>query len=63
MNAAFKHGELGDGAGSRERREERLGDEEAWLRMEDEGCPNGRQQPYPVRDMIRPRFGIRDGCG
>jgi hypothetical protein len=45
MNAAFVYAESGHGAGSRKRIEERLHDEEAWLRMEDEGCLNGRQLP------------------
>ncbi len=42
MNTAFNQEELCNGARSRERSEERLRDEEAWLRMEDEGCPNDR---------------------
>jgi hypothetical protein len=41
MNTAFEHSESGDGAASRERSEERLRDEEAWSRMDNEGCPNG----------------------
>lgn len=46
MKAAFEQSESGDGTQSRERREERLRDEESWSRMDDEGCPNARQQPY-----------------
>jgi hypothetical protein len=53
MNATFARAELGDGAASRERSEERVGDEEAWSRMDDEGCPNGRHQPYTPQDIIR----------
>jgi len=53
MHAAFEHAESGDGAGSRERSEERLRDEEAWSRMDDEGCPNGHQPPYPRPDIMR----------
>ncbi len=40
MNTAFEQEESGNGARSRERSDARLRDEEAWLRMEDEGCPN-----------------------
>jgi hypothetical protein len=53
MNATFADAELGDGAASRERSEERAGDEEAWSRMDDEGCPNGRQQSYTRQNIIR----------
>lgn len=45
MNAAFEQAESRDGMASRERSEERLRDEDAWLSMEDEGCPNVRQLP------------------
>jgi hypothetical protein len=40
MNAAFAHAQSGDGAGSRARSEERLRDEEAWSRIDNEGCPH-----------------------
>ena len=53
MHAAFEQAESGDGAGSRERGEERLRDEEAWSRMDDEGCPNGRQPPYARQEIVR----------
>jgi hypothetical protein len=52
MHAAFEHAESGDGAGSRGHNEERLRDEEAWSRMDDEGCPNGLQPPYSRQDVI-----------
>jgi hypothetical protein len=42
MHGQFE--QAGDGARSRERGEERLREEQAWSRMDDEGCPNGRQQ-------------------
>jgi hypothetical protein len=48
MHAAFE--QSGNGSRSRERSEERLREEEAWSRMNDEGCPNGTQQPYPRQD-------------
>jgi hypothetical protein len=51
MHAAFEHS--GDGARSRERSEERLRDEQAWSRMDDEGCPNGPPQPHPCQDIIK----------
>lgn len=38
MNAEFE--QSGDGTRSRERSQERLRDEQAWLRMDNEGCPN-----------------------
>lgn len=41
MHTEFE--QSGDGTRSRERSEERLRDEEAWSRMDDEGCPNGNQ--------------------
>ena len=54
MNAAFAHTKSGDGAGSRAHSEERLRDEEAWSRMDDEGCPHdGGLQPDPRQDIIR----------
>ncbi len=41
MQAAFeREQQLGDGAESRQRSEDRRRDEEAWSRMDDEGCPN-----------------------
>lgn len=52
MNAAFEQAESGRGASSRERSEERLRDEQAWARMDNEGCPNGHQ-PEPRQDIIR----------
>lgn len=62
MNAAFEHAESGNGAGSRERSEEHFRDEEAWSRMEDEGCPNGRQLLYPLQTFIRPALWNWEGC-
>ena len=53
MHAAFADAESDGGAGSREREEERLRDEEAWSQMANEGCPNGRQSPYSQQDIIR----------
>ena len=50
MKATFEQGGLSL-AESHERREDRRRDEEAWSRMDDEGCPN--EQPYPGRDAIR----------
>ena len=44
MKLAFEHSQSGDGTGSRERSDERRRDEEAWSRMDDEGCPNGGPQ-------------------
>lgn len=52
MHAAFEQSESGDGTRSRERSEERLRDEQAWSRMDDEGCPNGHQE-YDSRQDIR----------
>lgn len=49
MKKNFEH--AGDGLRSRERSAERLRDEEAWSRMDGEGCPN-LQPPYPDRDPI-----------
>jgi len=43
MNTAFKQEELCDGARSHERSDERLRDELAWSRMDDDGGPNGHQ--------------------
>jgi hypothetical protein len=43
MHAVFKHSESGGEEQSQEPSEERLGDEQAWSRMDDEGCPN--EQP------------------
>lgn len=53
MHAAFE--QSGDGARSRERSEERLRDEQAWSRMDDEGCPNGHEQIDLRQDIIRMR--------
>lgn len=54
INAAFAHTQSSDGAGPRARSEERLRDEEAWSRIDDEGCPrDGRLQPDPRQDIIR----------
>ncbi len=44
MKRSFDHAELGDGTGSRERSNDRRRDEEAWSRMDDEGCPNAGSQ-------------------
>jgi hypothetical protein len=52
MHASFEQSESGDGTGSRERSEERLRDEQAWSRMDDEGCPNGQQQLYSLQQII-----------
>ena len=53
MKLSFDHAELGDGTGSRERSDDRRRDEDDWSRMEDEGCPNGRQEPDRRQDIIR----------
>lgn len=53
LNADFER--LGDDTRSGKRSEERLREEEAWSRMDDEGCPNGDQRPYPRQDIIRIR--------
>jgi hypothetical protein len=45
MNEEFEQSEAGDDRRSREAAEERVRDEQAWSRMDDEGCPNGRQKP------------------
>lgn len=50
MRAAFERS--GDGARSRERSEERLRDEQAWLRMDGEGCPNGHEQIDLPSDIV-----------
>ena len=42
MNAEFEQSESGDGLRSRGAREERVRDEDAGSRMDDEGCPNDR---------------------
>lgn len=47
MQIEYEHS--GDGTRSRERSEERLRDEEAWSRMDDEGCPNGSQVDSRIR--------------
>lgn len=52
MKKNFEH--AGDGSLSRERSADRLRDEEAWSRMDGEGCPNV-QPPYPDRDPIYQR--------
>jgi hypothetical protein len=45
MKAEFEQSESGDGLQSRTAGEERVRDEQASSRMDDEGCPNPRQQP------------------
>lgn len=45
MQATFEREQFGEGIESRQRREERRWDEEARLRMDDEGCPNARFAP------------------
>jgi hypothetical protein len=52
MNAAFEQAESSSGASSREQSEEQLHDEQAWARMDNEGCPNGHQ-PEPLQDIVR----------
>jgi hypothetical protein len=56
MNAAFKHSE--SGCGSQEPSGERLRDEQAGSRMNDEGCPNqpliGPSAPSYTSDPQRP---------
>ena len=54
MKHTFEHAELSDGTGSREQGEERLRDEKAWSRMDDEGRPNDRP-PDPRRRITRIR--------
>jgi hypothetical protein len=53
MSVAFGRGWSIDDARSQKRSEERLLDEQSWLRMDDEGCPNVSQQPYLGQEMIR----------
>ena len=45
MKAEFEQSESGGGLQSRKAGEERIRDEQASSRMDDEGCPNPRQQP------------------
>lgn len=45
MKAEFEQSESGDGLPSRKAVEERVRDEQASSRMDDEGCPNVRQHP------------------
>jgi hypothetical protein len=52
-SVAFGRGWSIDNARSQKRSEERLLDEQSWSRMDDEGCPNVSQQPYPGQEMIR----------
>lgn len=54
MHAAFEQAESADGTRSRGRSDERLRDEQAWSRMDDEGCHNGQQQNDSRQDIIRP---------
>jgi len=56
MNAEFEQSESGDGLRSREAGEERVRDEQACSRMDDEGCPNGRQQPDSRQRKHTPAF-------
>ncbi|HWR14787.1 MAG TPA: hypothetical protein VN577_08150 [Terriglobales bacterium] len=51
MKAASDRAEHSDGSRFGERRAERRRDEEAWLRMDDEGCPNVRQSSLP-QDIV-----------
>jgi len=44
MKRSFDHAELGDPTRARERSDEHRRNEEDWLRTEDEGCPNARQE-------------------
>jgi hypothetical protein len=46
MKLAFQHSQSGDGAGSRERSDERRRDEEAWSRLDNEGSANGGPQTH-----------------
>jgi hypothetical protein len=39
MHDAFEHSQASDGTGSRKRTQERLRDEQAWARMDDDGSP------------------------
>jgi len=41
MRDAFEHSQASDGTGSRKRSQERLRDEQAWARMDDDGSPIG----------------------
>lgn len=45
MKAEFEQSESGDGLQPRKAGEERVRDEQASSRMDDDGCPNARQQP------------------
>lgn len=45
MNEELEQLEAGDDRRFREAGEERVRDEQSCSRMEDEGCPNGRQRP------------------
>jgi hypothetical protein len=55
MNAAFGLRRSNDDAQPQKRNEEHLLDEQAWSRMDDEGCPNGRQLPHLHREIIQAR--------
>lgn len=59
MHEAFEQSESAEGQQSRERSEERGRDEEAWARMDNEGGPGGREQPYPRQDIIRTESAFR----
>ena len=61
MKVAFAHAQAGDGTASHERSEERLRDEQAWARMDDEGCPNGRQPPDSSQDIVRTGSRVASG--
>lgn len=54
MKAEFEQSESGDGLQSRKAGEERVRDEQASSRMDDEGCPNP-----PVNSPIRASANIR----
>lgn len=51
MKAASDKAEHSERIGSSERRVDRLADQEAGLRMDDEGCPNDRPSTLP-QDIV-----------
>jgi hypothetical protein len=52
MKKNFEHKR--DGSRSHERSAERLRDEEAWFRMDSEGCPNVHQANVPQDALHQP---------
>jgi hypothetical protein len=55
MHAAFEHSQANDGTGSRKRSQERLRDEQAWARVDDDGSPVAASQ-CGMRESIGDRF-------